>query len=291
MQLKKKFDAGKFLILAELDPPKGVDISPMNASATRVKEKVDAFIVPEMNKAVMRMSALGASMVLQNKGFETIMQVCCRDRNRIALQADLLAAYACGITNIMVVSGEDITIGDHQDAKAVYDIELIELLEGVQKLQSGRDMAGINLQGAPEFFVGSTVNSGATGISLDLEMEDMAKKIDAGVQFFVTPPIFDLDAVALFLNQVDLRKKMIFPTVLLLKSVGMARYVDRNLENVHVPKDMIHRLQKAPDKVQECIKIAAELITQLKESGFGGVLLSTVGWESKIPEILDKVGG
>lgn len=288
MQLKRKFDRGEFVILAEIEPPKGVDVSRMISSATRVKGDVDAFVVPEMSNAVMRLSALGGAMILQGKGMETIMQVSCRDRNRLALQADLLAAYACGITNIMAVTGEDPSFGDHHQAKAVYDIELIDLLQTIQKLQQGRDLAGIDLFGCPEFLVGSTVNSGAKDLALELELEDMNNKIKAGAEFFMMPPLFDIASIEPFLKRVDRSKTNIIPTVLLLKSAGMARYMDRNLDHVHIPGSIIKRIQKAPDKVRECTDIAAELVTQLKEEGFGGVLLSTIGWEDKLRHILDK---
>jgi len=171
MSLKSKLDAGKFAVLVEMEPPKGADVSEMVKKATRVKGAVDAFIVPEMSNAVMRMSALGGAMILQSKGMETVMQVNCRDRNRIALQADLLAAHACGIKNIMAVKGEDPSFGDHHEAKAVYDISLIEMLGAVQSLQKGRDMAGIELAGATDFTTGSFVNACASGEILDKEIE------------------------------------------------------------------------------------------------------------------------
>lgn len=290
MRLKPKLDTGEFAVLVEMEPPKGVDISEMTSHANRIKGDVDAFVIPEMSNAVMRMSALGGAMILQDKGMETVMQVCCRDRNRIALQADLLAANACGITNIMAVTGEDPSFGDHHQAKAVYDIELPELLDALQKLQQGRDMAGIDLSGSPTFFIGSTANAAAAGLALELELEAMNQKIDSGVDFFVVPPLFDLSSIDAFLKRVDRSKSKIIPTILLLKSVGMARYIDRNLDHVHIPEALISRIQKAPDKIRECTDIAAEMVSTLKNEGFSGVLLSTIGWEEKLPQILGKSG-
>ena len=211
MQLKNKLDAGDFAILAELEPPKGVDISTMVSKATKVKGMVDAFVIPEMSNAVMRMSALGGAMILQEKGVETVMQVCCRDRNRIALQADLLAANACGIHNVMAVVGEDPSFGDHHQARSVYDIDLLDLLRGITVLQEGKDMAGIELSGAPQFLVGATVDAGAPGKSLELVLEEMNQKSEAGTQFFITPPLFDLSAIEPFLKRVDLQKVKIIP--------------------------------------------------------------------------------
>jgi len=271
----------------ELEPPKGVDTTQMVANARRVKGHVDAFVVPEMSNAVMRMSSLGAAMILQKQGLEAVVQVCCRDRNRIALQADLLAAYGCGIRNVMAVTGQDPSYGDHHKARPVYDIDIFELLQAVQSLQKGRDMAGIELAGAPEFLVGSTVNAGAIAKSPELEMDEMNQKIEAGAEFFITPPLFDIAAITPFLKRVDRQKTIIIPTVLLLKSLGMARYMARNMQDVYIPEALIERIRKSPDKVRECIRIAGELVTTLKREGFNGVLLAALGWEDKLPEILD----
>jgi 5,10-methylenetetrahydrofolate reductase len=289
MHYKRKFEQREFAILAEFEPPKGVDLSAMVANARKVKGKVDAFMVPEMSNAVMRMSSLGGAMVLQNAGMDAVMQVNCRDRNRIALQADLLAASACGIQGVMTVQGEDPSFGDHHQARAVNDIDQFELLEAISKLQQGKDMAGIDLQGSPEFVVGSTSNAGAKGKSPELELEELKKKHEAGVTFFITPPIFDLDLLDAFMKKVELERVAIIPTIMLLKSLGMARYIERNLNHVFIPPSIIERLQKAPDKVRECIQIAADLINQCNQAGYSGVLLATIGWEDRLPDILEKV--
>jgi methylenetetrahydrofolate reductase (NADPH) len=288
MRLSTKLTSREFAVLAEMEPPKGTDVSALVAAATQVKRKVDAFVVPEMSNAVMRLSSLGGALLLQSKGLETVMQVCCRDRNRLAIQGDLLAAQALGVTNVMAVTGEDLTYGDHHKARPVYDIDLLELLAGIKTLQSGRDMAGIELKGSPRFLVGSTVNVGAS--ALDLELAEMEKKIAAGAQFFVTPPIFDLRVVETFLSRLNGRQVHLIPTVLLLKSVGMARYIDRHIDQIQLPAEVIRRVQEAPDRVRECILIAAELIVALKERGLSGVLISTIGWEDKLPFILAAAG-
>ena len=289
MQLKRKFDAGEFAVLAEMEPPKGVDVSKMVTHAMRVKGDVDAFVVPEMSNAVMRMSSLGGAVILQNKGMETVIQLNCRDRNRIALQADLLAAFGCGVTNVMAVTGEDPSYGDHFQARSVYDIDLLELLGAIRGLQEGKDMAGIELSGAPEFLVGSTVNAGAKGKSPELVIEEMNKEIKAGVQFFISPPLFDLSAIEPFTKKVDIKKAKIIPTVLLLKSLGMARYIMRNVEDVYVPDSLVERIRKSSDKVRECTLIASEMVSLLKNEGFSGVHIATLGWENKLPEILERI--
>jgi 5,10-methylenetetrahydrofolate reductase len=289
MSLESKFEAGEFAVLAEFEPPKGVDVAMMAANARKVKGIVDAFLVPEMSSAVMRISSLGGALVLQKQGLETVLQVCCRDRNRLALQGDLLAAYACGITNVMAVTGEDPGFGDHHQARSVYDIDLIELLEVIKALQKGRDMAGIELAGAPQFIVGSTADIGAKGKSPDLAVEEMLKRNQAGATFFITPPLFDLPALDPFLQRVDRSQVTIIPTVLLLKSLGMARYIQRNVAHIYIPDELVTRLQRAPDKVRECVKIASETVAELKAAGFSGVLLSTMGWEHKLSEIIEGI--
>jgi methylenetetrahydrofolate reductase (NADPH) len=288
MQLKKKLASKEFVILAEMEPPKGTDVSGMVAAATGVKRKVDAFVVPEMSNAVMRMSSLGGALLLQSKGLETVMQVCCRDRNRLAIQGDLLAAQALGVGNVMAVTGEDPTYGDHHKARPVYDIDLLELLAAIRTLQSGRDMAGIELKGAPQFLVGSTINAAAS--ALDLELADLDKKMAAGAEFFITPPIFDLGLLEAFLKRLDGRRLHLIPTVLLLKSVGMARYIDRHVDQIHIPAETIRRVQDAQERVKECLLVAAELVAAMKKRGLSGVLISTLGWEDKLPALLSASG-
>ena len=289
MGLQQKIEAKEFVILAEMEPPKGADVSHMVKNAQKVKGMVDAFVVPEMSNAVMRMSSLGGAMILKSKGLETVMQLNCRDRNRLALQADLLAANGCGISSVMVVKGEDPGLGDHHQARGVYDLDLPELLEAIDGLQQGRDMAGIELNGAPEFLVGSTVEAGARDKSPELILDEMNRLSQAGTRFFITPPLFDLAAIAPVWKRVNQDTTHVIPTVLLLKSLGMARYIARNVSHTFIPDTLIDRIQNAPDKVRECLDIASETIRALKKEGFGGVLIATIGWEDKLPEILKRI--
>lgn len=288
MQLEKKLESRKFVILAEMEPPKGADVSDLVANATKVKGRVDAFVIPEMSNAVMRLSSLGGSLLLANRGLETVMQVCCRDRNRLALQGDLLAAAALGVDNVMAVTSMDITHGDHHRARAVNDIDLLELLGAIDTLKAGKDMAGVELRGSPNFFVGATVNL-AMG-SPEVELAALDQKMAAGARFFITPPIFDLTVLDRFVNRLGDRRAYLIPTVLLLKSVGMARYIDRHLEHIEIPAETIRRLQNAPERVRECVQIAAELIAALKARQVSGVNIATIGWEDKLPQILSAAG-
>jgi 5,10-methylenetetrahydrofolate reductase len=288
MSLEEKIHSGTFALLAEFEPPKGSDFSDLLSKANLVKGRIDTVVVPEMGNAVMKCSSLGGCAFLQTQGFETLMQVCCRDRNRLALQGDLLAAGGIGIRNIMAVTGDDITFGDHRQARAVYDLDVHQLLGAIQELQQGKDLAGIQLQGHPRFFVGSTFNAGAAGGALEVELEELQKKVEYGVQFVVTTPVFDPGRLDPIMKRIDPTKVALIPTVLLLKSAGMARYIDRNIRSISIPPDMITSIQKAPDKVRRCIQIAAETIGQLKKMNMPGVLISPLGWEDKLPQVLDQ---
>ena len=288
MALQERIKSGKFVVLGEFEPPKGADFSLLLKSANLARGRLDAILVPEMASAVLKASSLGGCAFFQMEGIETVLQVCCRDRNRLALQADLLAAWALGIRNVMTLEGEDIRFGDHPHARTVNDLDLMELLETTQKLQNGKDMAGIELRGAPRFCVGSTIDTGATGGLLEIELENLKKKIDYGVRYLITNPIFDLRRFQQFIKRVDTSQVAVIPTVLLLKSAGMARYIDRNIKGISIPAEMIRGIQKASDKQRECIRISAEIITRVKEMGMAGILISTAGWEDKIPQILDE---
>ncbi len=290
MALKDRIESGEFVILAEFQPPKGCNFSSLLDNAKPIRGRADAILVPEMANAVLKASSLGGCAYFQSHGFETVMQVCCRDRNRLALQADLLSASALGIKNIVALEGEDIRFGDHPHARTVEDLDTLQLLEVIQRLQQGKDMMGIELDGSPEFFVGSTVDAGATGGLLDMELDNLKKKIDLGIKFIITTPVFDIRRFQSFIKRIASYDTAIIPTVLLLKSAGMARYIDRNIRSISIPPEMIRGIQKAPDKIRQCVKIAADIITRLKDMGMSGVLISTVGWEDKIPMILDEAG-
>ena len=288
MPLQDKIRSEKFIVLGEFEPPKGSDFSSLHENAMLSKGRIDAIIIPEMANAVLKASSLGGCAFLQREGIETVFQVSCRDRNRLALQADILAAGALGITNIMAVSGEEIKYGDHPQARTVNDLDLTELLDAVQGLQSGKDMAGIELRGAPRFCIGSTVDTAVSGGLLDIELENLNKRIDLGVEYVTTNPIFDLRRFQQFMKRVDTGSVKVIPRVVLLKSAGMARYIDRNVKGVSVPSEMIRGIQKSPDKIKECVRIAGDLASRIKEMGMAGVLISTIGWENYLPQVLDE---
>ena len=288
MTLQEKIRSGKFVVLGEFKPPKGADFSPLSKSADLSRGRLDAVVVPEMASAVLKASSLGGCVFLQREGVETVFQLCFRDRNRLALQADILSAAALGVRNLMAVPGEDIRFGDHPQARTVNDLDLMGLLETVQKLQGGKDLSGIELRGSAPFCVGSTLDTGAPGGLLNIELENLKRKVDLGVEYVVTNPIFDLRRFEQFIKRIDIKPLAVIPTVLLLKSAGMARYIDRNIKGIFIPPEIIRDIQKAPDKVRECVRVASEIVVRLREMGTAGVLISTVGWEDKLPLILDE---
>ncbi len=185
MHLKNSVDADGFLYLAEIEPPKGVDVTRMLDCALKVKGRIDAFIIPEMSSAVMRMSSLGASMLLKGKGLEVVMQLCGRDRNRLALQADILSAYACGVKSLMVVKGDITDLGDHNKARQVNDVSASEILQCIKGLEKGRDMAGIEISGNPNFSLISTLNISPPIDLVDAELKETDIKVEIGVNYAV----------------------------------------------------------------------------------------------------------
>lgn len=286
MDLAEKLDKGEFVTLAEFTPPKGTDVSAMLENTARIQGGVDALVVPDLGGAIMRMSALGGAILLQGQGIPTAIEMNCRDRNRLALQADLLAAGAHGITNIIATSGDAIETGDHPEAKAVFDADVLVLLEMIRSMQQGKDMAGRELQGSPKFLVGATSNATTKGKELKAEVESVKKKLERGAAYFVTPPLFDISSIQPFLDLSAGENIKIIPKVLLLKSVGMARYIDAHNDFIEIPKTLIERIEDSDDIPRELIHIAAEMIANLKNEGFSGVFLSTAGWERRLPEIL-----
>lgn len=289
MSFEKKITSGQFVVLAEFEPPKGVDLSDLVANIMKIKGRVDGVIVPEMAHAVMRMSALGGAALMQQQGMETIMQMCPRDRNRLALQGDILAAYALGIRNLVVIPGEEIKYGDHITAKGIADIDEITLLEAIFSLQKGVDMAGTELKGSPKFLVGCSINPYKTGKELNIELDTAKKKLDQGAQFFMTRPIFNMPLFHKFMSQASGLGVPVIATVFLLKSVGVARYINTNMPGANIPEEIITRIRKAPDRISECTNISGELVKSLKDI-CQGVQLVTTGWENRLPAILDAAG-
>jgi methylenetetrahydrofolate reductase (NADPH) len=289
MSFQKRLASGEFVVLAEMDTPKGVDISELITNARRIKGRVDAVVIPDMSDGMMRMSALGGGVLMHQQGMEAVIHVCPRDRNRLALQAELLSAHVLGIQNLVVVHGEDMAYGDHFDAKTVDDIDELELLGAIRSLQDGADMAGIELKGVPSFTVGCTIEPYVDDKALEEQLAIAEKKVQAGAQFLISPPVFDLEVFSQFHEKAKGLGVPILPTVFLLKSVGIARYMATTLPAYHISEGLIQRIRQAKNREMECVRIAGETIANLK-GGAQGVQIVTLGWEHELPNILDFAG-
>ncbi|MDX1778977.1 MAG: methylenetetrahydrofolate reductase [Thermodesulfobacteriota bacterium] len=288
MALENLLDGEQFLLIAELEPPKGVETSEFEKNAEALRGRVNAVLVPEMSGAIMRMGSLGAAHLLKQRGIETIVSMNCRDRNRLALQADMLSAFTLGLENLVIVEGDQISGGDHIDAQPVNDLDLISALEVSKKLQKGVDAAGNELVGMPHFNVGSEVNAGLTGSALEVEVMGMEKKIKAGAKYFFTPTMYDLNAIESFMKKVAPFKIPVFPRVTVLNSVGMARFMCRHLDGVLIPDETLDRLGKAPDKTKEGIAIAADAIKAINNMA-GGVLLVAIGGQERLAAVAEQI--
>lgn len=290
MSLKQALEEKRFAITAEVGPFKGTDTSEILELADLFRGKVDAVNVTDQQSSVMRLGSLAACHLLKEKGLDPVLQVTCRDRNRLALQSDLLSAAALGITNVLALTGDYPSLGDHPQAKPVYDLDSVQLLWMIQRLNEGYDMAGNELRGKPNFFPGAVVNPGAdTEAALELQIIKMEKKVALGAKFFQTQAVYDLKAFEKFMKRVSHLGVPVLAGIIPLKSAKMARYMNENVSGVNVPEHLIERMEKATDKAQEGIAIAAELIRELKDM-CQGVHIMAIGWEKKVPAVLEASG-
>jgi methylenetetrahydrofolate reductase (NADPH) len=286
MSFQKRLAAKEFAVLAEMHTPKGINISRLVNDARRLKGRVDAVVVPDMDNGIMRMSALAGGVLLQQQGVETIMHMYCRDRNRMALQGDALAAHVMGIQNIVVADSADMTESDHSDAMTVNDLNEVELIEALMTLQTGKDMSGFDLDGAPDFSIGCTLSPFADDKGKNAALLLAQNKVKAGASYIIIPPIFDVAGSADLLAKVNEIGVPVITSVFLLKSLAIAQYISNSDPGARISDDLIRRIRKSSNREQEGIKIAGETILALKEST-QGVLIQTLGWEHKLPEILD----
>lgn len=290
MGFRQALESGKFLVTAEIGPGKGTDSDVLLRDASTLKERVHAINVTDMPSSVMRLSSMAACHLLTDIGVEPIFQATCRDRNRLALQSDLLGAWVLGIRNVLALTGDHPALGDHPQAKPVFDLDSVSLLEVIGKLNAGVDMAGNELKGVTDFLPGAVVNPGAdTEAALDLQIMKMEKKIEAGAQFFQTQAIYDIDRFEKFMRRTKGYRTRILGGVILLKSAGMARFMNKNVAGVFVPEYLIKEMTETKDKVKTSIKIAARLVRELKDLCHG-VHIMAIGWEKRVPQVLAEAG-
>jgi len=292
VSLQSKLESGKFVITCEVGPLKGTDIHEVEENAELLKDKVDAANVTDQQSSVMRLGSLVTSHILVQKGLEPIYQTVCRDRNRIALQSDLLSAWVLGIKNVLAITGDLPQLGDHPEAKAVYDLDSVTLLQAIGKLNNGTDINGNELQGKPSFFAGAVVKvESDTEASMELQIAKLERKAAAGAKFIQTQAVYDACNFAKFMKRVEKFKVPILAGVIPLKSAGMAKYMNRGVAGVYVPDDLIQKMADAPkeDREKTGIQICADLIKQLKPL-CQGVHIMAIGWEKKVPEIIAAAG-
>ena len=286
-RLREALQSGRFVVTAEVGPPKGVDTGAVMEDAGVLWDTVDAVNVTDQQSAVMRLGSLAVCRLLVEKGIEPVFQLTCRDRNRIALQSDLLSAHVFNIENVLCLTGDYVTLGDHPQAKPVFDLDSISLLEAGRCLQSGYDLAGKGLLGSPSLYLGATVSPGSN--PLEPQLIKMERKIKAGAQFFQTQGVFEPDKFRTFMESARGFGTPVLVGIILLKSAGMARFMNRNVAGVHVPEALMDELDRAPDKRQASIEIASRLINELRPL-CQGVHIMAIGWEKLIPKVLEAAG-
>ncbi|MDD5019764.1 MAG: methylenetetrahydrofolate reductase [Candidatus Omnitrophica bacterium] len=288
MTFKDKISSAQFVVTSEVGPPKGISLEEVCDGISPLKGRVDAINVTDLQSSVMRMSSLAASIRIKEKGFEPILQMTCRDRNRLALQSDLLSAASFGIENILALTGDHPALGDHPEAKPVFDIDAVMLVEILRTLEKGTDMNGNKLHGtAPRFCVGAAVNPQAD--PLEPEIIKMEKKIEAGAEFFQTQAVFDIEVFEEFLSRTRHLKTRIIAGIMLLKSERMARYMNEHIPGVIVPETLIAEMEKAGDKKEKCLEVAVRLFGRL-QGMCDGIHIMPIGWYGMVPRLLDAVG-
>jgi methylenetetrahydrofolate reductase (NADPH) len=294
--LEKVLTAGHFAFTGELGPPRGAHAEEVRKKAAYLKGKVDSVNITDNQTAVVRMASWAACLLLIQEGIEPNFQMVCRDRNRLAMQADILGAYALGIRNILCLSGDHCQFGDHPTAKGVFDIDSMQLIGMVKKMRDeGKFLSGAELDGVPKMFIGAAENPFAE--PFEWRVHRLAKKVEAGVDFIQTQCIYNMPKFREFIRQANdmglTEKAHILAGVTPMKSLGMARYMKSKVPGMDVPDDTIKRLQGVPKDKQseEGIKIALEQIAEFKElKGVAGVHLMAIEWEHRVPEIAERAG-
>ncbi len=293
--LEKVLSAGHFAVTGELGPPRGADGEEVTKKAGFLKGNVDAVNITDNQTAIVRMASWAASMIAIDAGLEPNYQMVCRDRNRIAMQSDILGAYALGIRNMLCLSGDHQMFGDHPKSKKVFDIDSIQLISMVKKMRDeGTFLSGEECKGAPKMFIGGACNP--FGEPFEYRVHRLAKKVEAGVDFVQTQCIFNMDRFRTFVKQARdmglLEKVYLLAGVTPMKSVGMARYMQKNVPGMDVPESIIKRLKGVDDKKKvaaEGIKIACEQIEEFKTTdGVAGIHLMPIEWEHRVPEIAEQ---
>ena len=285
---EEKLNSDGFLVTTEIGPPKGADVSEMVHHIDLLKDKVDAINVTDHQSSVMRFPSLGGCLLVKECGGEPIIQITCRDRNRLALQADLLLAYSRDITNVLCLTGDSVDVGDHKEAKPVFDLDSVQLLKMAREMESGKDMGGNELKGAPQFCLGASVHPEADFI--EPQLIKFEKKVIAGAQFFQTQGIFDLESLRRFMQYASQFNVKILAGIIVLASARMARYMNDNVPGIIVSQAIIDELANVEKGkgLQKGMEIASRFIKTIREENLcHGVHIMAVGNEGIVPDILE----
>jgi len=292
--LEKILESGGFSVTAEAGPPRGSSVRVIQRKGELLKNCSDALNVTDNQTAIVRMSSLSGCVLLKQLGVEPVMQIVCRDRNRIAIQSDVLGAVALGIGNILCLSGDYQSFGDHSTAKGVFDLDSIQLVQVLSQMRDEKKfISGEKISGEVPLFIGAAENPYAD--PFEYRVPRLAKKIKAGADFIQTQAIFDMTRFAEWMEKVmdrELDKEThILAGVIPIKTVGMARYMRDNVPGVNVPDEIVTRMEDAEDAKEEGLNICLEIIEQIKDiSGVHGVHIMAVGWEDIVPTLVEKAG-
>jgi len=290
-RFKEALNSGRFVVTSEVAPPKGTNLEKMLHHIGLLKDRVDAINVTDHQSSVMRFPSLGGCLAIKEQGGEPILQMTCRDRNRLALQAELLLAYTRGIRNVLCLTGDAIPVGDHKEAKGVFDFDSVQLLRAVRAMESGQDMGGNKLDGAVEFCAGAIVTPEARPI--EPQLIKFEKKIEAGAEFFQTQAIYDLDNFGKFMQYARQFPVKVLAGIVLLSSARMAKYMTENVPGIFVPQNLIDELSGVPKEktLVKGIEIAGRMIASLKKDAIcDGVHIMAIGREEVVPDIMAAAG-
>jgi len=288
---REVLNSGKFVITSEIGPPKGTNIEKMLHHIDLLKDKVDALNVTDHQSSVMRFPSIGGCLSVKEQGGEAILQMTCRDRNRLALQAELLLAYTRGVRNVLCLTGDAVVVGDHKAAKGVFDLDSVQLLHTIRQMESGKDLGENEMDGAVEFCAGAIVTPEANPI--EPQLIKFEKKMEAGAEFFQTQAVYDLDNFAKFMEYARQFSVKIMAGIVLLVSARMAKYMTENVPGIFVPQNLIDELESAPkgEALKKGIEIAGRMVATLrKESLCDGVHIMAIGKEEVVPDILEAAG-
>jgi 5,10-methylenetetrahydrofolate reductase len=283
--------SGKFVITSEVAPPKGTNLEKMLHHIELLKDRVDAINVTDHQSSVMRFPSVGGCLAIKEQDGEPILQMTCRDRNRLALQAELLLAYTRGIRNVLCLTGDAVPVGDHKEAKGVFDLDSVQLLRTIRSMEAGQDMGGNDLDGTIEFCAGAIVTPEAQPI--EPQLIKFEKKVEAGAEFFQTQGIYDLDNFGKFMQYARQFPVKVLAGIILLSSARMAKYMTENVPGIFVPQNLIDELASVPkeETLKKGIEIAGRMIAALKKDSIcDGVHIMAIAREEVVPDILNAAG-